>query len=169
MTVNSKHQVFILYTVTTKWTPLSSIEFFTKSLVYPAFSISVSKQHSFQQPVEQLCDIVYDVLVPYSPENKPPSKISSIPFLTSKFLHKYFTSHISPPPLRYKNCIVSKNKRAKIDKDAVFVVWMVCFPHLSALSVIYHGQSIEINSKRPFMVVVALAIGLGYDHGWLAV
>ena len=31
-----------------------------------------------------------------------------------------FTSLISSPPLCYKNCIVSKNERVKVDKGAVF-------------------------------------------------
>ena len=37
---DSQHQAFILYTVNTKWIPLSSIKFFTKSLLYPALSTS---------------------------------------------------------------------------------------------------------------------------------
>ena len=43
-----------------------------------------------------------------------------------------------------------------------FLVWTVCLPHLSGLSVTYHGQSIEISSKNSLMTAMALAIGLGY-------
>ena len=46
-----------------------------------------------------------------------------------------------------------------------FAVWSVCLPHLSALSVTYHGQSIEISSNSPLMVAIALAISRGHDHG----
>ena len=55
----------------------------------------------------------------YSPENKPPSKISLLPSMTSKFLHRYFYLVYKPPPLCCKNCTVSKNECVSIDRNAV--------------------------------------------------
>ena len=46
-------------------------------------------------------------------------KISPLPSLTSKFLHRYFYLVYKPPSLCYKKCTVSKNERVAIDKNAV--------------------------------------------------
>ena len=74
-------------------------------------------------------------------------------------------------PLPYKYCTIIKKERAKIDKDVVFVVWTVCLPHLSALSVTY-GKSME-NKLKKFIDGgnvrgSGVPIGLGYDRGQLA-
>ena len=68
---------------------------------------------------------------------------------------------ISPPTPMLQKMLHRQNECEKI---AVFRGLDVCLPHSLACSVIYHGQSIEISSKRLFMVAMALAIGLGYDH-----
>jgi hypothetical protein len=41
-------------------------------------------------------------VLPYCPESKPPSKISPLPSLTNKFLHRYFASFINPHPYHVK-------------------------------------------------------------------
>ena len=46
-------------------------------------------------------------------------KISPLPSLTSKFLHRYFYLIYKPPPPHCKKCTVSKNERLAIDKNAV--------------------------------------------------
>ena len=42
-------------------------------------------------------------------------KISPVPSLTSKFLHRYFILFISP----HKNCTTSKNEHLVIDKNDI--------------------------------------------------
>ena len=46
--------------------------------------------------------VIYDclhlqLLIPYPPENKPPSKISPVPSFTLKFLHRYVCLDYKPP------------------------------------------------------------------------
>ena len=65
---------------------------------------------------------------------------------------------MSPPPLRYKKCIVSKTNLRRSSRMQFFIVWMVCLLHLSALSVTYHGQSILISSKRSLMAAKAYSL-----------
>ena len=62
------------------------------------------------------------------------------------------TSFISPHPYTIK----LQNEQAVIDKNVIFVVWTVCLPQLSAISVKYHGQCIEISSKS-LLITVNLA------------
>ena len=93
-------------------------------------------------------------------------KISPLPLFDFQVLVQVFYLAYKPPPLCYKNALSAKTNVRRSTRTAVsFVVWTVCPPHLSALSVTYHGQSIEISSKNLLMAAMALAIGLGYDHG----
>ena len=50
-------------------------------------------------------------------------------------------------------------------QDAVFRSLDGCLPHLSALSVSYHVQCMEISWRSSLMAEMAVAIGLGYDRG----
>ena len=47
-------------------------------------------------------------------------KISPLPSLTSKFLHRYFYLIYKPRPYATKNALSAKKEQVKIDKDAGF-------------------------------------------------
>ena len=69
-------------------------------------------------------------------------KISPLPSLSSKFLHRYFYLVYKPSPtMIQKKCIFSKkmNERRQT-RMLIFFIWIADFPHLSALSVKYHDQ-----------------------------
>jgi hypothetical protein len=53
------------------------------------------------------------------PKVSPPPKISPLPSLTHKFLHRYFCLVYKPPPLSRENCFVRKKKHLEIDRSAV--------------------------------------------------
>ena len=85
-------------------------------------------------------------------------KMSPLPSLTSKFLHRYFYLMYEPPTPTLQKCIVSKTNLRRSSRMQFFIVWMVCLLHLSALSVTYHGQSILISSKRSLMAAKAYSL-----------
>ncbi len=78
--------------------------------------------------------------IPYCPESKSPSKISPLPSLTHKFLHRNFYLVYKPPPLLCEICTVSKINAWRWTEALLFVVQMVCLCHLSALSTKYHQE-----------------------------
>ena len=85
------------------------------------------------------------------------SPINKIPPLFDLQVQVFFTSFISPCPYT-KNCIVSKNECANIDKETVYCS-LDCLSY-SAFSVKYHSQSTGIISKSLLITAMTLAIGL---------
>ena len=65
-------------------------------------------------------------------------KINPLPSLISKFLHRYFTSFISPHFYTAKSALSAKiNKRVEISNNPV--IHSLCLLHLLALSAKRHG------------------------------
>ena len=58
---------------------------------------NTGKRAGFNRYLWPTPSIQKQILVPYPPENKPPSKISPLPSLTVKFLHRYVCLDYKPP------------------------------------------------------------------------
>ena len=96
-----------------------------------------SKRETAGNSVLQSAVISYVHMYSIVPHYRILPKISPLPSLTSKFLHRYFYLVDKPHPYATNNAPSIKMNVCRSTRTLLFVVWTVCLLHLLALSAKY--------------------------------